>query len=261
MTLRARGWTVIGPAIGPLAEGSSDRPGRMSEPEEIVAMAGRMLRGADGPLAGKHVLVTAGPTRESLDPVRVVTNRSSGRMGFALAAAAFARGAEVTLITGPTTLEPPVGVEVVAVESTEDLRGAMAKHLHSADLIVMAAAPADFRAPEAAAGKIPRADGAMSLRLEPTVDVLESTKHLRREGCLVVGFALETSDGVEKARAKLSHKELDLIVLNMANEEGAGFEAETNRVTLVNSDSLAELPLLSKAEVAEQILDAVEALA
>jgi phosphopantothenoylcysteine decarboxylase/phosphopantothenate--cysteine ligase len=258
--LMKRGWAVVGPEVGPLAEGSSDRPGRMSEPEKIIASAGRMMRGAQGPLAGKRVLVTAGPTRESLDPVRVVTNRSSGRMGYALATAAFGRGAEVTLITGPTSLEPPFGVDVVTVESTEDLRGAMAKQVHSADIVVMAAAPADFRVPSAATGKIKRADGAVDLRLEPTVDVLESTKHLRPEGCLVIGFALETSDGVENARDKLARKGLDLIVLNMANEPGAGFEEETNRVTLVGTDSLTELPLLPKAEVAERILDAVEAL-
>jgi phosphopantothenoylcysteine decarboxylase/phosphopantothenate--cysteine ligase len=153
-------------------------------------------------------------------------------MGFALATAAFGRGAEVTLITGPTSLEPPFGVDVVTVESTEDLRGAMAKQVHSAEVVVM-----------------------------PTVDVLESTKHLRTEGCLAIGFALETSDGVENARDKLMRKGLDLIVLNMANEPGAGFEEETNRVTLVGADSLTELPILPKAEVAERILDAVEALA
>jgi phosphopantothenoylcysteine decarboxylase/phosphopantothenate--cysteine ligase len=259
--LMQRGWAVVGPEVGPLAEGPSGRPGRMSEPEKIIAIAARMIRGAKGPLAGKRVLVTAGPTRESLDPVRVVTNRSSGRMGFALATAAFGRGAEVTLITGPTSLEPPFGVDVVTVESTEDLRGAMAKQVHSAEVVVMAAAPADFRVPSAATGKIKRADGAVDLRLEPTVDVLESTKHLRTEGCLAIGFALETSDGVENARDKLMRKGLDLIVLNMANEPGAGFEEETNRVTLVGADSLTELPILPKAEVAERILDAVEALA
>ena len=259
-TLRERGWSVIGPAVGALAEGVSDRPGRMSEPEEIVAAAERMIRGAHGPLAGKRVVVTAGPTREALDAVRVFSNRSSGRMGFAVAAAAHARGGDVTLIAGPTPLPAPIGVNTVAVESTIDLQQAVAGVLPDADVLIMAAAPADFRPAEQHEEKRPRGDGPLEISLVPTDDVLLGTRDARKPGAIVVGFALETSDGVERAQAKLERKALDLIVLNMANEAGAGFEVETNRVTLVSPTETVDLPEMPKRDVAERILDAVEHL-
>jgi phosphopantothenoylcysteine decarboxylase/phosphopantothenate--cysteine ligase len=257
--LGERGVRFVGPAVGALAEGPSDRPGRMSEPEVITAHAERLLRSQDSRLRGKRVIVTAGPTRESLDPVRVVTNRSSGRMGYAVAQAAWARGAEVLLVSGPSALPAPEGVELVRVESTADLKNAVAARLSDADLLVMAAAPADFRPATAAASKTARGKGALEIRLEPTEDVLAATAGARKPGAIIVGFALETGDALARAREKLVRKDLDLIVVNDALEAGAGFEVETNRVTLLGRDgSEAAMPLASKRAVAEMILDAVE---
>ena len=258
--LRARAWTIVGPAAGPLAEGPSDLPGRMSEPEEIFAWAERLLRSA-GRLAGRRVVVTAGPTREPLDPVRIVTNRSSGRMGFALASAAFARGAHVVLITGPTQLPPPPGVETRRVETTRDLEQAVAAALPGTEVLMMAAAPADY-APAAPTGaKQPRAEGGYTIALAPTPDILVSTRGLRPAKCVCVGFALETGDGdLARARAKLESKGLDLVVLNRADRPGVGPEGETNAVTLVTRQGSAEVPLQSKRDVAERIWDAVEGI-
>lgn len=258
-TLRNRGWSFIGPVVGPLAEGPSDRPGRMSEPEEIFAEVERLLRGPASALRGRRVLVTAGPTREMLDPIRVITNRSSGRMGFALAQAAYRRGADVTLVVGPTLLTPPYGPAVERVETTADLQAAVDRHLPTTDVLLMAAAPADFRPITAATGKRVREEGALALSLEPTPDVLVSTRERRKPGAIVVGFAYETEDGVAKARAKLSRKALDLVVLNMA-EPDAGAEVATNRVTLVTAERAVPGPLEAKEDAAERILDAVEAL-
>lgn len=258
--LRERGAVVVGPATGALAEGPSDRPGRMSEPEEIVAEAERMLR-RGGPLDGRRVLVTAGPTREPLDAVRVVTNRSSGQMGYALAAEAWARGADVVLLSGPVALPTPHGVARRDVETTADLGAALQDELPRADVLLMAAAPADYRAAEVARGKRPRQEGALSLDLAPTDDLLQATRASRKPGALMVGFALEAGDAVERARAKLVRKDLDLIVVNDALEPGAGPEVPTNRVTLVGRDGAVEaLPLLPKREVAARILDRVERL-
>ncbi|MGH7459172.1 MAG: bifunctional phosphopantothenoylcysteine decarboxylase/phosphopantothenate--cysteine ligase CoaBC [Longimicrobiaceae bacterium] len=258
--LRGIGYRIAGPAAGPLAWGEGEGPGRMLEPEKIAAHAGRALEG-ETPLSGRRVLVTAGPTREPLDPVRYLGNRSSGRMGYQLAAAAWRRGAEVTLISGPSALEPPEGVETVRVETAVEMRNAVATTLPDSDLLVMAAAVADFSPATAVREKIKKAAGPPEVRLEPTPDVLAETRSLRPAGCLVVGFALETGDAVEKGRAKLAAKGLDLLVVNDASEEGAGFETESNRVTLVaGSDEPELLPLLSKAEVADRVLDRVETL-
>ena len=259
-TLRARGWHVIGPDVGPLAEGPSEKPGRMSEPEAIVAEAARLIVGPGSALRGKRVVVTAGPTREAMDPVRVLSNRSSGRMGFEIATAAYGRGAEVSLITGPTSLLPPFGPKLIGVESTEAMLAAVSDAVADADVVVMAAAPADYRFLNPNDRKRARSDGSVTIELEPTPDILVETTARRKTGAVVVGFALETHDGVERARQKLAEKQLDLVVLNYANEEGAGFEVSTNRVTLVSEDSEIELPLMSKSEVAERILDAAEKL-
>ena len=257
--LRSRGFAVVGPDSGALAEGASERPGRMSEPETILAHAARLLRGR-GPLLGRRVVVTAGPTRESIDPVRVVTNRSSGKMGYRIAEAAWARGAEVELIAGPVALPNPIGVIVRRVETTKDLERAVAEALPSADVLVMAAAPADFRPASPSARKQPRTDGALAVPMEPTDDILGATEERRKPGSLIVGFALETGDAVVKGRAKLERKHLDLIVVNDALEAGAGFEHDTNRVALLDRDGgMQILPLQSKEQVAEAILDAVEA--
>jgi phosphopantothenoylcysteine decarboxylase / phosphopantothenate---cysteine ligase len=255
--LRAGGVTLVGPEIGPLAEGPAERPGRMSEPEIIMAHAARLLSG--GHLSGRKVIVTAGPTRESIDPVRVVTNRSSGKMGFRVAEAAWERGADVVLISGPVALQDPVGVVVRRVESTLEMEQAVRAELPGADVLIMAAAPADFRPSSPSDGKRPRVDGALAVPMEPTGDVLDSTRSVRKPGSLIVGFALETGDALAKGLAKLERKGLDLIVVNDALEPGAGFEKDTNRVALLGRDGTRQiLPLQSKREVAEAILDRVE---
>jgi phosphopantothenoylcysteine decarboxylase/phosphopantothenate--cysteine ligase len=259
--LESRGWQVIGPAIGALAEGPSDQPGRMSEPEEIVAHVERLLRAPRSRFTGRRLVVTAGPTREPLDPVRVLSNRSSGRMGYALAAAGFARGADVVLISGPTTLRPPVGVTLVPVENTDDMARAVARHLKRAHALVMAAAPADYRPARPATTKRPRGSGDLTLELEPTVDILATTAKARPRTLVAVGFALETDGQLERARQKLAEKDLDLIVHNDATEPGAGFDVETNRVTLLRRDGgTLELPLMGKRQVAERILDEMEGM-
>lgn len=255
-TLAARGWHFVGPDVGPLAEGPSERPGRMSEPEAVLAAAARLLLQRP-PWIGKRVVVTAGPTREHLDPVRVVTNPSSGRMGYSLAEAAHARGAEVVLVSGPSELPLPVGVTTERVETTAELARAVQRLVTDADLVVMAAAPADYRPAAPAPEKRPRA-GTLTLELEATPDVLASLAAPAR--CVVVGFALEAgADGAARARAKLREKRLDYIILNDALEPGAGFEVATNRVTIIGKDGTAvALPLLPKRDVADKILDAVE---
>jgi phosphopantothenoylcysteine decarboxylase/phosphopantothenate--cysteine ligase len=258
-TLTERGWHFIGPEIGALAEGPSERPGRMSEPEAIFAAAERLLGGShnSGKWSGKRVVVTAGPTREHLDPVRVITNPSSGRMGYALAEAARERGADVVLVSGPTELTPPGGVETRRVETTDEMQHAVQAAMKDAAALFMAAAPADFKPKVDAKTKRPRAEGAMTLELEVTPDILRSLK--RPPGCVVVGFALETGDGLARARGKLQDKALDFVVLNDALEPGAGFEVPTNRVTVLGKGGRrVDLPLLPKRDVAERILDVVE---
>lgn len=256
--LSARGMTFVGPEVGALAEGPSERPGRMSEPETILAHAARRL-GGTGRLAGCRVVVTAGPTRESIDPVRVVTNRSSGKMGYRVAEAAWERGAEVVLITGPTALAAPIGVRLLAVETTRQLEQAVRDELPAADVLVMAAAPADFRPSDPSDRKRARNDGALAIPMEPTDDILSATRPQRKAGSVTVGFALETGDAMTKGRAKLERKDLDLIVVNDALEPGAGFEVDTNRVALIERGGSARiLPLQSKRAVADAILDAVE---
>jgi phosphopantothenoylcysteine decarboxylase / phosphopantothenate---cysteine ligase len=255
--LRSRGVALVGPEVGALAEGPSERAGRMSEPETIMAHGARLLSG--GGLSGRRVVVTAGPTRESIDPVRIVTNRSSGKMGYRIAEAAWERGADVVLISGPVALQDPVGVAVRRVESTLEMELAVRAELPRADVLIMAAAPADFRPSSPTEGKRPRVDGALAVPMEPTGDVLDSTRDVRKAGSMIVGFALETGDALAKGLAKLERKGLDMIVVNDALEPGAGFEKDTNRVALLGRDGTRQiLPLQSKREVAEAILDRVE---
>jgi phosphopantothenoylcysteine decarboxylase / phosphopantothenate---cysteine ligase len=256
--LREIGYRLAGPAVGPLAWGEGEGPGRLLEPHEISAHVGLALEGETA-LSGRQVVVTAGATREAIDPVRFIGNRSSGRMGYALAAAAWRRGAEVTLITGPSPLDAPVGVSVVRIETAEQMRDAVAAALPSADVLLKAAAVADFRPSRVSSGKIKK-EGAEPpvIEMTRTPDVLSETRPLRPEGCVLVGFALETDTPLEHGRHKLQSKGLDLLVVNDATEPGAGFEVETNRVTVLRSDGAEEeLPLLSKHEVADRILDFV----
>ncbi len=257
--LRSRGVHVLGPVTGPLARGEGEGPGRMVEPEEILAHVERLLRAA-APWTGRRVLVTAGPTREALDPVRVVTNRSSGRMGYALARAAWLRGADVTLVSGPAALQPPPGVTLVPVTSTAEMAGAVGDALPLADLRLMAAAPADYRPAAPLERKARRGEGPLRLELEPTPDILAGTAGRRKKGAVVVGFALETGDAVARAQEKLAAKQLDFVVANDATEPGAGPEVTTNRVTIVSRAGSEPLPLMEKEEAAEAILDRVQVL-
>jgi phosphopantothenoylcysteine decarboxylase/phosphopantothenate--cysteine ligase len=255
--LRALGYQMVGPASGPLAQGEGAGPGRMEEPQVILQHIGRALSAHNG-LVGRKIVVTAGPTREPLDAVRVLSNRSSGRMGYALAAAAWRRGARVVLISGPVGIEPPVGPELVRVETAEQMKAAVSSAIVDADALIMAAAVADFRPAQAAEGKLKKTAGVPSLPLEPAPDVLQETRGQRGPGLRVIGFALETDAQLDNARRKLNEKALDLIVLNDATEPGAGFEVETNRVTLLDAAGRQEaLPLQSKNDVAEAILDRV----
>ena len=257
-TLTKRGWHFVGPEIGALAEGPSERPGRMSEPEAIFAAAERLLgHGNTSKWSGKRVVVTAGPTREHLDPVRVITNPSSGRMGYALAEAARARGADVVLVTGPTELTPPSGLATTHVETTAEMQHALESLVPNADALIMSAAPADYRPTSREAKKRPRAAGPLTVELEATPDILGSLE--RRKGMVVVGFALETGNGLANARSKMQNKALDFVILNDATEPGAGFEVTTNRVTILGRNGTqVDLPLLPKRDVAERILDVVE---
>ena len=254
--LREIGYTVLNPEVGALAAGEGSGEGRMPEPETIVAHVARLLE--DASFVGRNVVVTAGPTRELVDPVRVLSNRSSGRMGVALAAAAWRRGANVTLIAGPLEVALPVGPRVVRVETTEEMSSAVNAAVATADVLVMAAAPADFRAAEVASAKIKKGSDAPTIELAPTPDILrESAPHMRA-GSVRVGFALETNDGAANARHKLESKSLDMIVLNDALESDAGIGVDTNRVTILGRDGSAEdVPLMLKRELADIILDRV----
>jgi phosphopantothenoylcysteine decarboxylase/phosphopantothenate--cysteine ligase len=255
-TLAERGWAFIGPEAGALAEGPSERPGRMSEPEAILAAAQRLL-GVASRWQGRKVVVSAGPTREHLDPVRMISNPSSGRMGYALAEAARDRGAQVVVVSGPTALPAPTGVDLVRVNSTAEMQRALQAAMTGAAALFMAAAPADYRPTKHTSRKRPRQRGRFAVTLEPTPDILASLE--RPAGCVVVGFALETGDGLARAQRKLKGKRLDYVVLNDALEPGAGFEVTTNRVTLLSrSGARTELPLLEKRDVAQRILDVVE---
>lgn len=253
------GYVIAGPDEGMLAWGEGSGPGRMLEPQVLLRHAARELKGST-PLSGRRVVITAGPTREAIDPVRFIGNRSSGRMGYALAESAWERGAEVVLISGPSGLEPPPGVRVLQVESASEMHDAVAAELPTADVLVMAAAVADFRPANPAGEKIKKgAGGVPEILLEPTADILRSLRDARPAGAVIVGFALETESAVENGRRKLVEKDLDLLVVNDAREPGAGFEVNTNRVTILDREGgIEELPLLSKAAVAGHILDRVQ---
>ena len=254
-TLRADGVTVIEPEHGELASGLVGA-GRLPEPETLAERIAAMLR-TSGALGGRKVLVTAGPTREALDPVRFLTNHSTGTMGYALAEAAARRGARVVLVSGPTALETPPGVERIDVTSADEMHAAAQQHA-DADLVLAAAAVADYAPAETSEQKMKKGDDDLTLRLRRTPDVLAALGEHKRDGQTLVGFALETHDGRANARAKLEKKNLDWIVLNHANEPGAGFGPGTNRVTLLRHDGADEdLPLMPKRAVAEAILDRV----
>ena len=252
--LRVRGFTIIEPEYGRLASGKMGL-GRLPEVDKIIGTIKQVL-GRSGDLAGKCIVVTAGGTQEAIDPVRYMGNRSSGKMGYAVAEAARDRGAEVTLITAPTSLPEPAGISVTRIESAVQMLAAVTKATAQADALIMAAAPADYQAKTITEQKIKRAASGAGLTLEliKTPDILSEVK-----GDLIkVGFAAETEDIVANARQKLEKKQIDLIVANDVTAPGSGFGSDTNKVTLISRDGKEEsLPLMSKREVADKILDRV----
>ena len=258
--LAARGVRFVEPGEGYLACGWIGK-GRLAEPDEIVTAVEAMVR-PDGPLRGKRVVVTAGPTYEDLDPVRYIGNRSSGRMGYALAAEAARRGAAVTLVSGPTSLEAPAGVaDVVRVRSAREMHDAVLSRAAGADVVVMAAAVADYTPERQAPQKLTKQDDGLTLVLKKTPDILGDLGQRRLrdgDGPILVGFAAETEQLDERARAKREKKRVDLIVANDVSRADAGFDVETNAVTIVGPDGTEPLPLQSKARVAAEIFDRVE---
>jgi len=251
-TLRARGVSLVGPVEGPLAAGDTGM-GRMSEPEEIAGAVEAAVGAGD--LAGRHVLVTAGPTHEPIDAVRFVGNRSSGRMGYAIASEAAARGAAVTLVSGPTHLPDPPGARVVRVETAAEMRAAVGLVAEDADAVVMAAAVADFRPADPSTAKLKKDAGPPEVRLEPVADILRELGE-RRGHRVLVGFAAETSDVEAAGRAKLEGKNLDLLVANEVGRPGTGFDAETNRAAIL-SRAGDDQPMRdwTKRELAAAIVD------
>ena len=254
-TLKERGAVIAGPGIGRLASGLSG-VGRLLETPELLGHISYAM-GKDGDLAGRTVVVSAGGTMEPIDPVRVITNHSSGKMGYALAEAARDRGADVVLVTAPTSLADPALVKVVQVRTAEEMGQAIQEHVTKADALVMAAAVADYRPTETAGQKIKKADDDLNISLAKTTDILKSAK-----GNFVrVGFAAESQNLVENAKAKVGSKNLDLIAANDITAEGSGFGSDTNKVILIDRNlAVEELPLLSKYEVSNRILDRVKGL-
>jgi len=251
--LRQRGVRIVEPGEGYLACGMTGS-GRLAENEAIVAAVMEML-GASQDLAGETVLVTAGPTREKIDPVRYLTNRSSGRMGYALAEAALRRGARVLLVSGPTAIAASGGAELTRVETASEMHAAVLRLLPESTVVIKTAAVADFR-PKAASGQKIKRKGEVTLELEPTEDILSDVAR-RKTSQIVVGFAAETENVLENARKKLASKSLDLIVANDVSREGIGFDSDRNAVTIISNSEVIEVPETSKWEVAHHVLDQV----
>ena len=259
-TLAGRGTYFVEPGAGYLACGWTGK-GRLAEPADIVRAAEQLLT-PSGPLRGKTVIVTAGPTREAIDPVRFVGNRSSGKMGYALAGAARARGARVVLISGPTEIQPPAGVELIRVTTAAEMRDAVVPRAKDADVVIMAAAVADYAPADAPQQKIHKDSDTLTLSLVRTPDILVELGAQRAAGerPLLVGFAAETTDVVARARRKQREKKVDLVVANDVSRTDAGFEVDTNEVTLVSADGEETLPLQSKSAIAAQVMERIEKL-
>lgn len=251
-TLARYGMEVIIPASGYLACGDTGE-GKMPEPEVLYEYIVKALTPKD--LAGKKVLVTAGPTQEKIDPVRYISNHSTGKMGYAIARQAMMRGAEVTLVSGKVSIQPPMGVQVVPVVSAADMAQAVKEAAPEQDIIIKAAAVADYRPGVAADEKLKKKDDEMSIELERTEDILAYLGAHRREGQFLCGFSMETEHMLENSRAKLMKKNIDIIVANNLKQEGAGFGTDTNVVTLLTRDEAIELPIMSKEDVADRLLD------
>ena len=260
--LRADGVHIMEPDAGEMACGTIG-PGRLSEPERIVAAALEILKSSQrNDLAGERFLITVGATREEIDPVRFISNRSSGRMGFALAEAALNRGGDVTVIAGVTTAAAPAGVRVVKALSAEEMSQAVARESAQASVFIGAAAVVDYRPVRRAEQKIKKSEESITLTLERTPDVLSQVAAARANGMLVIGFAAETENVVENARAKLHSKNLDAIIANDVTREDSGFDTATNAITIITRDKNdpIELPVLSKREAADRILDVIVSL-
>ncbi|MBQ4341573.1 MAG: bifunctional phosphopantothenoylcysteine decarboxylase/phosphopantothenate--cysteine ligase CoaBC [Clostridia bacterium] len=253
--LRRYGWEIVEPASGRLACGTSGK-GRLPEPEDLLEVCLHTLA-HEKDMAGLSVLVTAGPTQEAIDPVRYITNRSSGKMGYAIASAAARRGARVTLVSGPTALKKPAYVNTVDVTSAQDMFDAVTSAAAEADVIIKAAAVADYRPAAVAANKIKKSDGDMSIQLERTKDILGTLGGSRREGQFICGFSMETRDVLENSRKKLVKKNVDMIAANDLNTEGAGFAVSTNVLTLITREDEVSLPLMSKDDAANALLDEI----
>ena len=256
--LRRYGWEVIAPASGRLACGAVGA-GKMPEPETLVQ---HILKELAMPhdLAGRKVLVTAGPTQESLDPVRYLTNHSTGKMGYAIAKMAMLRGAEVTLVSGPTSIQPPMFVDVVNIESAQDMFEAVSARAGESDFIFKAAAVADYTPLDYADNKMKKKDGDLSIPLKRTQDILQYLGAHRREGQVICGFSMETENMLENSRDKLTKKNVDMICANNLKVAGAGFGVDTNILTLITKEAVQELPLLSKEAAANAILDQAKKL-
>ncbi len=256
-TLRGYGWTVLEPASGRLACGAVG-PGKMPEPEDLLEQV-QLVLGHEKDMAGLHLLVTAGPTQEALDPVRFMTNHSTGSMGYAIARAAAMRGAQVTLVSGPTSLKAPAGVEFVPVVSAQDMFEAVTSRADQQDVIVKAAAVADYRPAHVADNKIKKGAGDedLTLELERTQDILAWLGQHKKEGQFLCGFSMETQNLVENSRKKLVKKNLDMVAANSLTVPGAGFGGSTNVLTLITADGDNALPLMSKADAAQRLLDEI----
>ncbi len=258
-TLRRYGWEVIEPASGRLACGAVGR-GKMPEPEDLLEAVDHAIA-YDKDLSGVRVLVTAGPTQESLDPVRYLTNHSSGKMGYAIARAAAWRGAEVTLVSGPTALKKPAYVDTVDVVTAREMFGAVTSRAGEQDVIIKAAAVADYRPAQVADGKIKKGAGeGLTLELRRTDDILAYLGEHKRPGQILCGFSMETENLVENSRKKLIRKSLDIVAANSLKEEGAGFGVSTNVLTLITREDETQLPLLTKEEAAHRLLDRIAEL-
>lgn len=253
--LRRYGWEVIEPASGRLACGAVGA-GKMPEPEDLLQHVLRHLAMSQD-MAGMKVLVTAGPTQEALDPVRYLTNHSTGKMGYAIARMAMLRGAQVTLVSGPTAIAPPPFVEVIPVVSAQDMFEAVSQRAEASDIIVKAAAVADYTPIGYSDDKVKKKDGDLSIPLKRTTDILQYLGQHRRPGQVICGFSMETRDMLENSRAKLEKKNVDMICANNLKVAGAGFGVDTNVITLITKQGVEELPLLSKEEAASRILSSL----
>ena len=246
------GMEVIHPASGYLACGDTGE-GKMPEPEVLYEYIVKALTPKD--MSGRHVLVTAGPTQEKMDPVRYISNHSTGKMGYAIAEQAMRRGADVTLVSGRVTIQPPIGVHVVPIVSAADMAQAVKESADEQDIIIKAAAVADYRPADVSDEKVKKKDDSLSLALERTEDILAYLGAHRREGQFLCGFSMETEHMIENSRAKLEKKNIDMIVANNLKQKGAGFGTDTNVVTLLTREETVELPMMSKEEVADALLD------